>query len=46
MNTINQGIEPRWRKLEDAKRHTRKVAFTLMGIALTSLFVAITASAA
>lgn len=46
MNTINQGIEPRWRKLEDAKRHTRKVAFTLMGLALTSLLVAVTAAGA
>ncbi|QAU34060.1 hypothetical protein [Janthinobacterium sp. 17J80-10] len=46
MDTIQQADEPRWRKLEAAKSHTRKVAFTIMGLALTSLFVAITASAA
>lgn len=45
MNTIKHAAEPRWRKLEAAKSHTRKVAFTMMGIALTSLFVAITATA-
>ncbi|WP_274381904.1 hypothetical protein [Noviherbaspirillum sedimenti] len=35
-------FDRRWNKLQAAKSHTRKIAITLMGLALTSLIVAIT----
>jgi hypothetical protein len=45
MEANNQALERRWQKLEAAKSHTRKIAYTLMGLTLTSLIVALTASA-
>ena len=45
MDRMKPIYEERWHRLEVAKRHTRKVACTLMGLALTSLFVAIAAPA-
>lgn len=41
MNAQNQAFNRRWNKLESAKRQTRKIAYTLMAVALTSLVVAV-----
>jgi hypothetical protein len=42
----NYAFERRWRKLEAAKRQTRKIAYTLMAVVFTSLIVVMTASGA
>ncbi|WP_279389769.1 hypothetical protein [Paucimonas lemoignei] len=41
MEAQNQTFNQRWDKLETARRQTRKIAYALMAVVLTSLVVAI-----
>lgn len=46
MKAQNQAFNQRSHQLEAARRQTRKIAYTLMAVLLTSLVVAMTSSTA